>query len=160
MIGTGPSGLCVAKHLIDHPGLFTQVDIVEEGSQIGGTFRNKSYEDGKMVSSTYITAFSDYRWHEFTAEKQKGDSHHAMIDKYLEYLDAYTEKFDLLSRINFNKKVVNVIKYHGKNKVDFKIKVHSPQHESCQLPFKGILPKHQGAGLIQLQGLVEPSETH
>ena len=119
VIGTGPSGLCVAKHLIDHPGLFTQVDIVEEGSQIGGTFRNKSYEDGKMVSSTYITAFSDYRWHEFTAEKQKGDSHHAMIDKYLEYLDAYTEKFDLLSRIHFNKKVVNVVKSHGKYKVFF-----------------------------------------
>ena len=119
VIGAGPSGLCVAKHLLDRKDLFSQVDIVEQGNDIGGTFRNKSYEDGKLVSSTYITAFSDLRWDEFTTEKIAGDTHHPTIEAYVDYLDKYVEKFALKPHIKFNRSVVGVKRLGEKYNVFF-----------------------------------------
>jgi cation diffusion facilitator CzcD-associated flavoprotein CzcO len=37
------------------------VVVVECGSKVGGTYVNKTYEGSTLVSSTYLTAFSDYR---------------------------------------------------------------------------------------------------
>ena len=48
IIGAGPSGLVAAKTLIEHN---YKVIIFEKNNSIGGTFYNKTYDDGKLVSS-------------------------------------------------------------------------------------------------------------
>ena len=58
VIGAGPSGLVAAKHLRDAGYTVT---VVERSSKVGGTFVHKAYDDARLVSSKYLTAFSDLR---------------------------------------------------------------------------------------------------
>jgi dimethylaniline monooxygenase (N-oxide forming) len=82
VIGAGPSGLVAAKVLLEHEFRNEKVDvvIVEEGSKIGGTFVNKTYEGSCLVSSKYISCFSDFR------EGQETEDH-PTICHYVDYLE-------------------------------------------------------------------------
>ncbi|UNI24775.1 Flavin-containing monooxygenase [Purpureocillium takamizusanense] len=65
VIGGGPGGLATLKFLataheyfhIDH----IEVRLFESNKCIGGTFVKRVYEDAELVSSKYLTAFSDFR---------------------------------------------------------------------------------------------------
>lgn len=59
VIGAGPSGLVSLKTLREQG----YDAVCFEGSlEVGGTFVNKAnYDEGKLVSSKYITPFSDFR---------------------------------------------------------------------------------------------------
>lgn len=64
VIGAGPGGLVSAKvtlHMERDALGCSEFDpiILEAGDEIGGTFAQRSYENGALVSSKQLTAFSD-----------------------------------------------------------------------------------------------------
>jgi cation diffusion facilitator CzcD-associated flavoprotein CzcO len=67
----------------------------------GGSFLNKKYANAHLVSSKYLTAFSDFRWEDEI-------SGHPSLDSYLDYLKRYAEHFDLFKHIEFGVKVLEV----------------------------------------------------
>ena len=107
VIGAGPSGLVAAKTLlVERKGLY-EVVVVERNSSIGGTFRSKGYDDGRLVSSKYITAFSDFRFPRSAAD-------HPTIDSYLEYLHSYCINFQLYDVIRFETNVISISRRENK----------------------------------------------
>ncbi|CAE7741780.1 ptmN, partial [Symbiodinium microadriaticum] len=95
----GASGLVTAKTAREAGH---EVSIVEASSAIGGTFENKRYKDGRMVSSKYLTCFSDFR-------SPDAEMHMSLAD-YVAYLRDYAVHFGILDRIRFNVKVLEVAK--------------------------------------------------
>lgn len=95
VIGAGPSGLVAAKTLTENG---FEVQVVEAGEKVDGTFRNKTYDDGRLVSSKHITCFSDFRMGADIDD-------HPRIADYLHYLEKYCDKFKLWRLIQFNTKV-------------------------------------------------------
>lgn len=102
VIGAGPSGLVAAKTLVEHG---YHVEVVEASRDIGGTFVNKAYDDGMLVSSRHITAFSDYRMPWGRPLKD-----HPSVEEYVEYLGAYCQEFGLRRLIRFGTLVRRVAK--------------------------------------------------
>lgn len=90
VIGAGASGLVTAKYLLERGHVVT---IVESSNSIGGTFKNKRYKDGRMVSSKHLTCFSDFR-------KPDAEMHMTLAD-YTDYLHEYALHFDLVKIIRF-----------------------------------------------------------
>mmetsp|Transcript_40397 Transcript_40397/g.128404 ORF Transcript_40397/g.128404 Transcript_40397/m.128404 type:complete len:575 (+) Transcript_40397:99-1823(+) len=97
VIGAGASGLVTAKTLrtAGH-----EVSIVEAGSTIGGTFDNKGYKGARMVSSKYLTCFSDFR-------RPDAEVHMSLVD-YVAYLREYAASFGLEELIRFGTKVLGL----------------------------------------------------
>ena len=102
IIGAGSSGLVACKHLRD-AGF--EVEVLEKGSGIGGAFVSKTYDDGGLVSSKYLTAFSDLR-------SPSTDPPHLSIDQWNEYLQKYADQEALWPMISFGVSVVSVER-HG-----------------------------------------------
>eukprot|EP01135_Chromosphaera_perkinsii_P010066 Nk52_evm2s2010 gene=Nk52_evmTU2s2010 len=101
VVGAGPSGLVAAKtYLVERKGLY-EVMVVDGGDKIGGTFRYKGYDQGRLVSSKYLTAFSDFRFSD-------GDADHPSIDEYLSYLEAYCARFELHKVIHLGTSLVSI----------------------------------------------------
>lgn len=94
VIGAGASGLVTAKYLRERG---YDVTIVESSNSIGGTFENKRYKDGRMVSSKHLTCFSDFR-------KPDAEMHMSLAD-YTDYLREYALHFDLVQLIRFGTSV-------------------------------------------------------
>lgn len=84
VIGSGASGLVTAKTLRQRGH---EVCICEAASKIGGTFENKSYENARMVSSKYLTCFSDFR-------RPSAETHMSLED-YVVYLQEYVAHFKM-----------------------------------------------------------------
>lgn len=84
VIGAGASGLVTAKTLRERGH---EVSIVTDSPVVGGTFENKSYKNARMVSSKYLTLFSDFR-------RPDAEVHMSLAD-YVKYLEEYTEHFGL-----------------------------------------------------------------
>jgi len=84
VIGAGASGLVTAKTLRERGHC---VSIVEAGRSVGGTFENKRYKNGRMVSSKYLTCFSDFR-------RPDAECHMSLAD-YAVYLGEYAAHFGL-----------------------------------------------------------------
>ncbi|KAK1704059.1 dimethylaniline monooxygenase [Colletotrichum lupini] len=65
VIGAGASGLVTAKYLRQAKQYFgilnIEVRIFEREDGVGGVYKYKVYEEAEMVSSKYLTAFSDFR---------------------------------------------------------------------------------------------------
>ncbi|KYK56163.1 dimethylaniline monooxygenase [Drechmeria coniospora] len=65
VIGGGPAGLATLKFLSTAHHFFPiekiRVRLFEAHDSIGGTFVQRIYEDAELVSSKYLTAFSDFR---------------------------------------------------------------------------------------------------
>ena len=104
VIGAGPSGLVSLKTLRENG--YNAV-CVESSGHIGGTFYNKTYDDGALVSSKYITAFSDFRWDSETRP-------HPTIDEYLEYnsdrsnyVGVYEDLFEVIGGSEVRDFIVN-----------------------------------------------------
>ncbi|CAK8993082.1 Monooxygenase PC-14 (Penitrem biosynthesis cluster 1 protein PC-14) [Durusdinium trenchii] len=104
VVGAGPSGLVAAKTL-GEAGWTARV--VEASDRVGGTFANKTYDDGRLVSSKFITAFSDARLGGDVAD-------HPSIEAYLAYLEEYCERFGLRDKIRFD----TVVEEVGAREVD------------------------------------------
>lgn len=64
VIGGGPAGLVSLKYLKHHTTWIDGEDpiLVEQETEIGGTFRWRGYENAELVSSKQLTCFSDFRW--------------------------------------------------------------------------------------------------
>ena len=97
VIGAGPSGLVAAKTLLERG---YSVVVYESTDAIGGAFRHKAYEHCRLVSSKYITAFSDFRL--------ASEHEHPSIPEYVAYLERYAAHFALNDVIQFNAAVRRV----------------------------------------------------
>lgn len=104
VIGAGPSGLVAAKYLLQSTEPRYDVTIVEPSDQIGGSFTNKVYDNCRLVSSKYLTAFSDHRM----PEDSERCPDHPSAAQYVDYLKSYAEHFGLGKCIQFGCTVVSV----------------------------------------------------
>lgn len=102
MIGGGPGGLATTKFLCHAHEFFDiepiQVRCFEAESTVGGTFVFRVYEDSELVSSKYLTAFSDFRPPEDTPD-------FLTPQRYVQYLEDYTTHFDIWGSIECSSKV-------------------------------------------------------
>jgi dimethylaniline monooxygenase (N-oxide forming) len=71
----------------------------EEG--IGGTFQHRSYENAELVSSKQLTTFSDHRFPLSAPD-------HISLPQYVEYLQAYVDRFALGPRIKLGCPVTGI----------------------------------------------------
>ncbi|KAI8259182.1 tRNA (adenine-n -)-methyltransferase non-catalytic subunit [Colletotrichum sp. SAR 10_98] len=107
IIGAGASGLVTAKYLSQAKRYFgvpeIEIRIFEREKSIGGAYRHKVYEDAEMVSSKYLTAFSDFR-----VAKELPDF--LSMEEYVRYLEAYCTKFGLWDLIETQTEIVQVLR--------------------------------------------------
>ncbi|RYP65886.1 hypothetical protein DL771_008070 [Monosporascus sp. 5C6A] len=105
VIGGGPAGLTTLKHLLEaHKylgGDAIEAKLFESEEGIGGTFLKRMYEDAELVSSKYLTAFSDFR-------AREDDPDYLSSARYLEYLGEYTTAFNLWPFIHLSTPVTAV----------------------------------------------------
>jgi dimethylaniline monooxygenase (N-oxide forming) len=105
VIGGGPSGLVTLKYLTQAVKYFPikpiEVKLFETASKIGGIFFHHTYEDGELVSSKYLTTFSDHR-------PRPNDPDFLSTERYLEYLEDYATLFNLWPHINLSTRVTAV----------------------------------------------------
>ena len=99
IIGAGSSGMTIAKSLLEKGLAF---DCFEKGSQIGGMWR---YENDNGQSSAYASLHIDTSrpnlgYSDFAIDEDRPDflSH----SQFLEFLESYAEKFDLVKHVTFN----------------------------------------------------------
>ncbi|KUI67730.1 Dimethylaniline monooxygenase [N-oxide-forming] 1 [Cytospora mali] len=105
VIGAGASGLVTLKYLLEAHKFFPGVDIearlFEKDDDLGGVFQNQVYEDAELVSSKYLTAFSDFRIPE-------NERDFLTPQKYVDYLKAYATRFGLWGHIHFSTAVASI----------------------------------------------------
>lgn len=119
VIGAGASGLVTAKYLLESTDPLYEVTVLEaqpktsDSSElgVGGTFINKVYDGARLVSSKYITAFSDFRM--VPTEQVEycypiTHTNHPTAKEYVKYLEAYAEKFHVSKCIKFGCKVISL----------------------------------------------------
>lgn len=124
VIGAGPSGLVAAKYLCQDPDV-AQVVVFESSDSIGGTFVNKVYDDTSLVSSTTLTAFSDFRFRDLS-------SRHVTATEYVEYLLDYAHQFHVLECIQFNTTVTSITtKKNSSERYIVKLKHMGSDYEEC-----------------------------
>jgi dimethylaniline monooxygenase (N-oxide forming) len=98
VIGAGSSGLVAAKHLREAG---YDVTVYERTDSLGGAFLHKSYDDARLVSSKYLTSFSDLR-------PAVSDPPHLSLAQYMDYLRKYAEEMDLEELITFGAHVASI----------------------------------------------------
>lgn len=106
IIGGGPSGLVQLKVLATAHKQLASVEpfelmLFESYDKVGGVFLHHVYEDAELVSSKFLTCFSD-----FSARQDDGDF--LSSERYREYLEEYATHFNLWPFINLNTKVTGV----------------------------------------------------
>lgn len=105
VIGGGPSGLVTLKYLNQaaqfFPGTHIEAKLFEAAPHIGGVFYHHVYEDAELVSSKFLTSFSDFR-------PRRDDPDFLSAERYLEYLHQYASAFDLWPHIHLSTRVVSV----------------------------------------------------
>ncbi|KAL2754064.1 hypothetical protein ACRALDRAFT_1032042 [Sodiomyces alcalophilus JCM 7366] len=105
VIGGGPSGLVTLKYLSQagafFPGTHIDAQLFEAAPQIGGVFYHHVYQDAELVSSKFLTSFSDFR-------PRRDDPDFLSADRYLEYLNQYADAFGLWPHIRLSTRVVSV----------------------------------------------------
>ncbi|KAI1342203.1 hypothetical protein F5Y15DRAFT_430611 [Xylariaceae sp. FL0016] len=105
VIGAGPAGLVTLKYLLTAQETLetaepVQVRLFEADTDIGGTFRARTYEDGELVSSRQLTTFSDLRYN--------NGQDFFTVEHYLEYLEEYCRLFKLRPHILFSSLVTKL----------------------------------------------------
>ncbi|RSL92931.1 hypothetical protein CDV31_014936 [Fusarium ambrosium] len=102
VVGGGPAGLATLKFLAHAHDYFPiqpiEVRLFESEKDIGGTFSYRVYEDAELVSSKYLTAFSDFRLPEDAPD-------FVTPGVYVKYLKAYATAFELWPMIELHTKV-------------------------------------------------------
>lgn len=105
VIGGGASGLVQLKtilHAHEHLGCDEfEPRLFEASSKVGGVFHSLVYEDAELVSSKYLTSFSDFR-------PRPDDEDFLSAERYVEYLEEYATHFGLWKWIDLETKVVNI----------------------------------------------------
>ncbi|KAI9170905.1 Monooxygenase ptmN [Paramyrothecium foliicola] len=105
VVGGGPAGLATLKFLATAHKFFPippiEVRLFEAESEIGGTFVHRVYEDAELVSSKYLTAFSDFRLPEDAAD-------FVTPEVYVQYLRDYATAFNLDRFIECRTKVSRI----------------------------------------------------
>ncbi|CZS91969.1 related to flavin-containing monooxygenase [Rhynchosporium agropyri] len=105
VIGGGPSGLVTLKYLITahkfHDIEPIEVRLFESRDSIAGTFKYRVYEDSELVSSKYLTTFSDFRC-------TPDDPDFLSTERYCSYLEAYATFFCLWPHIRLSSAVNNI----------------------------------------------------
>ncbi|KJZ73125.1 hypothetical protein HIM_07509 [Hirsutella minnesotensis 3608] len=105
VIGGGPGGLATLKFLSKAHEFFPidpiEARLFEAEAEIGGTFVHRVYEDAELVSSKYLTAFSDFRLPLDAPD-------FVTPQTYVKYLRDYVEAFGIGGSIECNSKVVRV----------------------------------------------------
>ena len=97
VIGAGASGLVTTKILRERG---YDVLCVDADNSVGGVYENKRYRGSRMVSSKYLTLFSDYR-------RPNAETHLTLAD-YVAYLREYVSHFGLGKCIQLNTMVWSV----------------------------------------------------
>ncbi|KAI9902132.1 hypothetical protein N3K66_003949 [Trichothecium roseum] len=117
IIGGGPSGLATLKFLKTAHEYFpippAEARLFEATNEIGGTFTQRVYEDAELVSSKYLTTFSDFR-----LPPEAPDF--VTPARYVQYLDEYVAHFNIRDHINLSAPVQKVERYKNGHRVTFK----------------------------------------
>lgn len=105
IIGGGPSGLATLKFL-SHAHEYFPIEpitprLFEADARIGGTFVQRVYEDAELVSSKYLTAFSDFRL-------PRDAPDFVTPGMYVKYLNDYATEFRLWDKIELGTKVLKI----------------------------------------------------
>ncbi|KAI1050885.1 hypothetical protein LB507_009255 [Fusarium sp. FIESC RH6] len=120
IIGGGPSGLAQLKTLKTAHNHFPSIEpfevkLFESYDKLGGVFFHHVYEDAELVSSKFLTTFSDFR-------PRPEDNDFFSSERYREYLEEYATHFDLWKDIHLSTPVTgvrrgdtseHVVKYKG-----------------------------------------------
>lgn len=105
VVGGGPGGLATLKFLRTAHAFFPiepiEVRLFEAEDRIGGTFVYRVYEDAELVSSKYLTAFSDFRLPQDAPD-------FVTPQAYVAYLTAYVEAFRLADSIECRTRVTRI----------------------------------------------------
>lgn len=97
IIGAGVSGIAAAKQLAHHDPI-----VFEASDSIGGVWSHCSYSSTKLQSPRRDYEFTDFPW------PNREDSGFPTHLEVLDYLDSYARHFDVLKRVRFNSKVVEL----------------------------------------------------
>ncbi|KAK2001341.1 dimethylaniline monooxygenase [Colletotrichum falcatum] len=117
VIGAGASGLVTAKYLSQAreyfgiPGI--QIRIFERENCVGGVYRYKVYEEAEMVSSKYLTGFSDFRVAQDLPD-------FLPVADYVRYLESYCSHFDLWDLIETRTEVTRVSRTASGHRIFFR----------------------------------------
>ncbi|KAF1914840.1 hypothetical protein BDU57DRAFT_305818 [Ampelomyces quisqualis] len=117
IIGAGPAGLVAAKTLVEKGGF--AVTVYEAADRVGGMWRAQPGEEGDKCSpamrtnlSRFTVAFSDLSWCSVDLIDPATEAPSSQAPPMFptawqvgRYLNAYAHKFNIISKINFNKKV-------------------------------------------------------
>lgn len=111
VIGAGPSGLVTLRYLKDAHNFFPgrkpiEAKLFEAEDVIGGTFAKRTYEDAELVSSRFLTSFSDFRPSDRMPD-------FLSADEYLQYLSDYADHFHLRPDINLSTPILSVRRRRG-----------------------------------------------
>ena len=118
VIGAGPSGLVTAKTLLENGH---QPVVFESSGSVGGAFRHKAYEGCRLVSSKFITAFSDFRMPASTPL-------HPSLPEYVSYLEDYANHFKLQDVIRFNTRVTDIVREADRGDATLDAGNHAANH--------------------------------
>ena len=92
-----------ARHLV---AAGFEVAVYDKDNSVGGTFVTKAYDDAGLVSSKFLTAFSDLR-------SPESDPPHLSLVQYCEYLKKYADQHALWGLITFGAQVASVERVDG-----------------------------------------------
>ncbi|KAK0614499.1 dimethylaniline monooxygenase [Immersiella caudata] len=110
VIGGGPGGLVTLKHLATAHNFFDikpiDVQLFEAEDSLGGTFKYRVWAGAELVSSKYLTTFSDFRLPEDAPD-------FLSPQQYVQYLQDYAKHFRLLGHIRCNTSVTDVRRRQG-----------------------------------------------
>ncbi|UJR11534.1 hypothetical protein I4U23_015715 [Adineta vaga] len=116
IIGCGPSGLVTLKELLVEGH---QCTVFEKSNSLGGTF-TQAYQEGILVSSHLLTMFSDFVGND---EELLGKPRMLSFIEYVQYLNDYTDHFQLRKFIRFQTEVNSLWKDYSDNK--WKIRINN-----------------------------------
>ncbi|PON38636.1 Dimethylaniline monooxygenase, N-oxide-forming [Trema orientale] len=97
IIGAGVSGIAAAKQLAHHEPI-----VFEASDSIGGVWSHCSYGSTRLQSARRDYEFSDFPWPD---REDSGFPSHLEV---LDYLTSYARHFDVLKRVRFNSKAVEL----------------------------------------------------
>ena len=143
VIGAGPSGLVAAKYLLSSTNPHFKVTVLEASDAIGGTFVNKVYDNTRLVSSKFITGFSDFRMTEECPD-------HPSTAEYVKYLEDYSSRFGITECIKFGSRVVslrdNTITLDNADAVNYEEKEKGMSEDASAAEQYSLLAKDKGDG--------------
>ncbi|OAA71272.1 dimethylaniline monooxygenase [Cordyceps fumosorosea ARSEF 2679] len=107
VVGGGPAGIATLKFLATAHLFFPipplDVRLFEAGDEVGGTFVQRVYEDAELVSSKYLTAFSDFRL--------PADAPDFVTPAvYVQYLRDYLTHFGLWPHVRCRSRVTRIVR--------------------------------------------------